>query len=204
MAIVSTSALRKITFVVLTVALLTFGATEIHKRFIVPRQESQQTQIQIQTQIGKKHPSTISDYIEIIGIVDGVFQKWERVPNSPDRYALLADSQTGELFPKVRVGFEFSPLYGDGSGREDATVFAVEKSGEDYDVLGYLKDFTSEEIDKLIQPGDEIKIMLKKRIDKVGNLEDEKGNLLANWLFIKRDLGKESVEKEVGREIQSP
>ena len=40
MALISTSALRKITILVFVVAVVSFGATEIHKRLIVPRQQA--------------------------------------------------------------------------------------------------------------------------------------------------------------------
>jgi len=204
MSIVSTATLRKITIVTLAVAFLSFGAVEIHKRFIVPRrqQQAQAPTPPSTTEETVPTPTPAVDRFELVESITGIFEKWEKVPNSSDKYAFLTDPQTGESFPKVRVGFEFSPLYGDGSGRKDATVFAVEKSEEDYEVLGYLKDFTSEEIDKLIKPGDEIKINLKKWTDKVGNVKDEGGNLLAHWLFIKREFGKQAVEEEVGRKIQ--
>jgi len=190
MSIVSTSALRKITFVVLTVALLTFGATEIHKRFIVPRRQVTQV-VSPPVESGVPTPTPPTDRFELVESIAGIFQKWEEVPSSSDKYALLADPQTGELFPRVRVGFEFSSLYGDGSGREDATVFAVEKNEDEYDVLGYLQDFTPEEVDRLIKQGDRVKVNLKKWTDKVGNVTDEGGNLLANWLFVEEGFGEE-------------
>lgn len=42
MAIISTSALRKITIFVLAIAFLTFSAAEIHKRFFVPPSQQEQ------------------------------------------------------------------------------------------------------------------------------------------------------------------
>ena len=202
MTLISTSALRKITVFILVVAAVSFGAAEIHKRFFLPRQQAA-----ISTPpppSSEPTPTPVADPFKFVESLEGTFQRWEDVPNSSDKYAFLADPQTGDLFPKVRVGFEFSLLFGDNTRRADATVFAVEKGGEDYEVLGYLKDFTSEEIDMLIKPGDRIKFMLTKRIDEVGNVKDKEGNLLANWLFIKREGGKRSAEKEIGREIQSP
>lgn len=193
MTLISTSALRKITIVVLAVAIASFASAEIHKRFIIPRQQISQVQPTPSqpTAGGVPTPALSVDSFELIESITGTFQRWEKIPNSSDKFAYLTDSRTGESFPKVRVGFEFSSLFGDETGRGDATVFAVEKSNGEYDVLGYLKDFTSGEVDELIKPGDNVKIMLKKRIDKIGNLKDEDGNLLAHWFFIRRELGRE-------------
>jgi len=191
MMLISTSSLRRITIFILAVAIVSFGAAEVHKRFIVPRQQATVPLSSPASEYTVPTPTPDLDRFELIESITGVFQKWEEVPNSSDKYAILIDLQTGESFPKVRVGFEFSPLYGDGSGREDATVFAAEKGEGEYNVLGYLKDFTSEEINKIIRLGDSVKIILKKGTDRVGNVTDEDKNLLAHWVFVEGGLGEE-------------
>lgn len=145
----------------------------------------------------------ISENLDELEFVVGNFQGWEKIEDSPDRYILLTNPKSGNLFPKIRVGFEFSPLFGFG-GSKDITVFAVEKSEEEYDVLYALKYFTDEEIDKLIKKNDPIKIYLQWKLEKEENVKDEKDNLVAHWLLIKREGGKAEAEQELDREIKKP
>lgn len=144
----------------------------------------------------------VSENLDEVEFIVGQFQGWEEIKNSPDKYILLTDADTQKAFPKIRVGFEMSPLFG--YGQEDITVFAAEKNDEDYDVLWSFEQYTSGEIDQLIKKGDLIKIVLTQEHEKEINRKDENGNYLAHWLFIKRSEGKTEVEKELGREIQPP
>jgi len=157
-------------------------------------------------------------------LIIGEFQSWEEIKGSEDRYVILTATDSGKLLPEIRVGFGWSLLFGDGES-EDSTVFAVEKSEEKYDVLGYLKDFTADEIDELIKKGDFIKVVFKKEekreqveventepaegsYEGLGinrkNLKDENNNFLAHWFFIKREKGKQEVEQKLGRKIEKP
>lgn len=133
--------------------------------------------------------------------VKGNFEKWEEVENSPDKYILLTDSQTNQVLSKIRVGFEFGPLYGN-EGSEDITVFAVEKGENEYDILSALKYFASEEINKLIKKGDPVKIFLKRTMAEEESVKDDQGNFVAHWFIIKRTNGIKDIEQELGREIK--
>lgn len=153
-----------------------------------------------------------AENLDKVEFIAGNFEGWEEVEGSQDKYILLISPQTEETFPKIRIGFGFSPLFGYKES-EDATVFAVTKNGEDYEVLGYFKDFTSDEMDKLVKNGDFVKVILKKEIVEetddgfadlsTKNLKDENSNLLAHWFFIKREEGKIEVEQELGREFKN-
>ena len=147
----------------------------------------------------------ITNQFDEIEFIVGNFENWEEIEGSPDKYLLLTDPQTGKVFPKIRIGFEFSELFGY-DGQKDITVFAVRKTEKetDYEVLYALKYFTNEEIDKLIRRGDWIKIFFQKEKDKEVNAKDENGQLLAHWLMIKRDGGKAEIEQEINREITRP
>lgn len=146
----------------------------------------------------------VSENFDEVEFIEGNFVDWEEIEDSPDRYILLTDPKTNKAFPKIRVGFEFSPLFSVEQTGEDITVFAAEKGEEEYDVLYALKYFTDEEIDKLIKKDDPIKIYLHRKLEKEENDKDEKGNLLAHWFLIKREGGKAEVEQELGREIKKP
>ncbi|MBA7495524.1 hypothetical protein ES702_06111 [subsurface metagenome] len=67
--------------------------------------------------------------------------------------------------------------------------------------MGYFRDFTSEEIDRLIKSGERIKIKFKQTGDKRENLKDENGNFLAEKVLIGREGGKKEVENELGRTL---
>ena len=55
---------------------------------------------------------TPSENFDEIESIEGNFESWEEIEGSPDRYLVLINSQTEQFFPKARVGFEFSPLFG--------------------------------------------------------------------------------------------
>lgn len=194
MTLISTSALRKITVVVLFVATVTFGAAEIHKRFFAPSQQFAQTQSPPSTS------ATSSDHLELIESIYGFFQKWEELPDSSDRYAFLSDPQTGELLPKIRVGFEFTTLEVV-EGKKDITDFAIGKNKGESNLLFTLKFFTYREVDRLIKKEDTIKIFFKRDTEKEENLKDELGNLLAQRLLIQGE--ENEVRQVIGEESQS-
>lgn len=145
--------------------------------------------------------ATLSENLDAADFIIGHFQSWEEIPDSEDRYILLINPKTNNAFPKIRVGFEFSSLFSAGPGKENTTVFAVEKNEGEYDVLGSIKDFTVKEIDKLIQPGEIIKVLPEKKAGTMEsfNLKDEDGSFLASWLCLRRKGGKAEVEKELKR-----
>lgn len=131
----------------------------------------------------------------------GPFREWRDIQNSKDRYLFLGSSifspaQEYASYPKIRVSFETSQFFNDQTG----TSFAVIKNGEE-ESLGYFRDFTLEEINRVIKPGDYIKVIFKKTEDKKNNLVDENGNFLADTVFIPREEGKTGVERELGRKI---
>lgn len=70
MAIVSTSALRKITVAVLVIAAVSFGAAEIHRRFILP-QNPLPTSTETSSRLSQNEP----EIIEIMGNADELDEK---------------------------------------------------------------------------------------------------------------------------------
>lgn len=153
--------------------------------------------------IAQPTESPVSENLDEVEFIIGNFVRWEEIEGSQDRYILLTDPKTNKAFPKIRVGFEFSSLYGY-EGSKDITVFAVEKGEEKYDVLYALKYYSEKEIDQLIKKRDWIKIYFKRKLEKEENVKDDKGTLLAHWLIIKREGGKAEVEQEIDRKIQEP
>lgn len=131
----------------------------------------------------------------------GPFQGWREIQGSKDRLLFLGKSFFSPdpkyaSHPKIRIGFESSQLFSGKTG----TIFAVIKDGEE-EVLGHIGDFTSEEIERLIKPGDYIKVIFRRTGNKTGNLQDENDNFLADRMLIRREEGKTRVEKELGRKI---
>lgn len=148
-----------------------------------------------------------------IHFIVGEFRDWEEIEDSDNRYILLTNPTTKQNYPKIRVILEPRDPYKSYKIWEGMTAFAVEKTEKEHDDLGYLKDFTSEEINKLVKKGDLIKIVFEKEsmIEKPEEdaedlgAEDLKGktnDFLAFSISIKRTEGKVAVEKELGRKIQ--
>jgi len=144
--------------------------------------------------------------------VVGEFQSWEEIENSQDRYILITNPTTKRNYSKIKVVWESNP-YQSYDFWEGMTGFSVEKTEEESDDLGYLRDFTAEEIDKLIKKGDLIKVVFEKEsiIEKIEqgsedlkatDLEGKTDDHLALSLIIKREEGKAAVEQELGREIK--
>lgn len=135
----------------------------------------------------------------------GNFQKWEKIQDSEDRYFVLVNTEGGELFPKVRVGFEFGELWNqEGFQFKYVTGLGVKRNENEYEALGDFRDFTDEELDKLFKKGDPVKIFLRMGPKESKSLKDENGFTLAYWVFIQKEEGKTAVEKILGRKIEKP
>ena len=159
--------------------------------------------------------ATEPDYesLEKTHFIVGNFQAWEEIEGSDDKYILLSNPETKRNYPKIKVVLEPSDPYKSYQFWEGMTAFSVEKTEEEYDDLGYLNDFTAEEIDKLIKKEDLIKVVFEKESNikkfeegaeelEEKDLEGKTDDFLALSLSIKRPEGKVGVEQELGREIQ--
>lgn len=146
----------------------------------------------------------VYESLEQTHFIVGHFQGWEEIEDSQDRYILLSNPATKRNYPKIRVVLELNNRYENYEFWVGITAFSVEKSEEKYDDLGYLKDFTAEEIDKLIKKGDNIKVVFEREAMIKKSEEDSEGtdDFLALSLSIKRTEGKIAVEQELGRQIQ--
>lgn len=167
------------------------------------------------TSTSPSQPTESPDFesLDKIHFIVGKFKDWEEIEDSEDKYILLSKPETKRNYPKIKVVLELSNSYENYDFWEGMTAFSVEKSEEEYDDLGYFRDFTSEEVDKLIKKGDFIKVVFEREsiIEKfeensedlgVKDLKHTTDDYLALSLSIKRAEGKTAVEKELGREIQ--
>lgn len=179
MTLVSTSALRKITFVVLATALLTFSSAEIHKRIIVPRQQ--------QVQDPTPSPTPCEACVATESII-GYFKEWEQIQDSKDKYILLTDRQTGQLLPKVRVVSGEKSPYGEMSSFFSAEVKAKTVELVEEVVLNLITErITPEEFEGLVQSGDTVKLFLKKPTNEEDKVTDQNGHFLAEKIWFVRE-----------------
>lgn len=205
--------IKKIFWIVLTFVLIVWIAVGIYYL------SSSSSKIQVtpspQVAISSSPQPTelpVSESLDQTHFIVGSFQSWEKIEGSDDRYILLSNPATKRNYPKIKVVWELSYPYESNQFWEGMTAFVAEKTEEEHDDLGYLKDFTFEEIDKLIKKGDLIKVVFEREsnIEKfeenaedlgVKDLKDRGDDYLALSLSIKREEGKAAVEQELGREI---
>jgi len=200
--------LKKIFWVVLLTTILLWTGVGIYyfqpETTVSPTEAVVQEPSPTSQKIVAENPiPTASNNLKNKDFIIGKFLEWENIENSQDRYILLTNSENNQPLPKIRVGFEFSNLFGY-DGNEDITVFTVKRDSEKYDMLYALKYFTNAEIDKLIKKNDWVEIYFQKKINEEVNLKDENGNYLAHGLSISRPNGKTEIEQELGRVIQKP
>ena len=193
--------LKKIFWVVLGLTVLIWIGVGIY--YLWPT--SKDNEMNFVTPTGKP----VFESLEGTHFIVGEFQSWEEIAGSDNRYILLTNPETKRNYPKIKMVLESPDPYKSYDFWEGMTGFSVEKTEEESDDLGYLRDFTAEEIDKLIKKGDLIKVVFEKQsiIEKldqgsedlsVGKTDDH----LALSLIIKREEGKAAVEQELGREIK--
>jgi len=170
---------------------------------------SKDNEINFVTPTGKP----VFESLEGTHFIVGEFQVWEEIGDSKNRYIILTNPTTKRNYPKIKVVLESSDPYKSYQFWPGMTAFAVEKTEEEHDELGFLNDFTPEEIDKLIKKGDLVRVVFEKEslIEKfeqgskdleVKDLEGKTDDYLALSLIIKREEGKAAVEQELGREIK--
>jgi len=206
--------LQKVFLVGLVLVIFVWGGVGVYYfRLIRPAKTSDVLPLPFPLQPAK--PSVVKEVFEDLDethLIIGEFQGWEEIEGSDDRYILLTNPETKRSYPKIKVVLDFSNAYESYNFWDGITVFIVEKTEEEYDDLGYLTDFTSEEIDKLIKKGDLVKVVFEKEaiIEKlernaedleIEDLESKTADYLALSLSIKNAEGKTAVEKELGREI---
>lgn len=160
------------------------------------------------------YPLATSKTASATAYIVGNFVKWEAVPNSNDKYLILSDyiKNSGKPdVPKIRVGFgkkiNLKTQLATGLAVEDlATIIPnildVSKGTAKYS-LGYIVDWQNE-LSKFIKPGDVIAatIIYDPRVkNKKIDIVDSNGIKVAEWIYIRRFNPKETLVKELGRQI---
>lgn len=128
----------------------------------------------------------VNDPYKIIGL----FDSFETISNSIDRYLISKDPITKETLPRVRIVNKYreSP---EGEPLEtafDIEIINPEASENKYSIKGKgsVGMIGWEEIEKKIKRGDVVALLLQRSINDI-TLVDENGNYIAARLAIRRD-----------------
>lgn len=146
--------------------------------------------------------------------IAGNFVKWEAVPNSNDKYLILTGYGRNNAnldIPKIRVGFgkeiNLKTELVSGLAVEDLSTILPKildnSRGTAKYSMGYIVDW-QDQLGKIIKPGDVIAVTVfhDPRVkNKKTDLVDSDGIIIAEWVYIRRFNPKETLAKELGREI---
>lgn len=147
----------------------------------------------------------------------GVFNGWENITQSADKYIILTDpmkvhEENGQLisFPKVRVGF--------GQKSDGINEFATTLRVEDLSkvipefnelerrvpsfLVGKMNSLSDEQLEALIKPGDVVAIKVYLDLKKNADFLDENGTKVASDLLIRRFNPTDSIYKEIGIQLK--
>lgn len=131
--------------------------------------------------------------------ITGIFQRFEDIPQSKDKYLLLLDPKNNKRLPLVRLIFEQTPT-------KSSSGLAVEKLSVPLDVKEYGSEYigTALEIgsnlEKILRSGDAVAVQLNTDgSSNFKNLKDKNGNFEVFFLFLRRFDGKIQIEKELGK-----
>lgn len=108
----------------------------------------------------------------------GLFKSWESIFNSQDKYLILENPFTKTLLPKFHV--LYLPL---NKGDLNTTALAQEEINNGKINFGKaIGDYSSEELNNLIKPGDAI-VVFPLRDRNGASVKDKEGNVAALWLY---------------------
>lgn len=145
----------------------------------------------------------------------GVFKQWKEIQGEKDRHLVLTGPE-GEGLIQLRAIFEpRTELF----GRYETALCAdnLNLDTGDFDRLGdeptfipldHLSDFSQEEIDKLLKPGDVVGFLLRYEEGLAGLppkgelLKDDFETPVLSMLILRRFGGQEQLEKELGRKLE--
>lgn len=177
MALLKTSTLKKITLAVLALALVSWVVVGVYrlKTSLAPSSTT------LPPSAGLSSPAELEPLLKktsSLNAVAGAFKGWQELKGSRDRYLFLGEtvfsSNRQELIDsKIKVISESN----------NSTLLVVEKNDRE-ETIGYLEDLTLEQVEKLIKPGDFIKVFFKKESDGLENFKDEEGNFLAEKILL--------------------
>lgn len=157
----------------------------------------------------------------MINYIVGSLDRWESIPNSKDKYLILKDllgvhTEKGEVIPipKIRIGFNTKDIdqrkniFGTAFGVEDlsSVIPKVINATEGIKLyrlnqIGLIGIIDPNDLKILIKPGDTIAVTVIADLTKQKDLVDEKGNIVAAWLFIRRFDPKTTLPKELNKPI---
>jgi hypothetical protein len=127
----------------------------------------------------------------------GVFNGWEEIPGSSDRYILLANPHTNEQLEKIRVVYSERNAFNSYSlettlAYEDLEV--LQNGGREIVMIGKVSKTSEEELNNWFQPGDVVLAFLTSRYftsnaeeDFGVELKDQAGNAMAHILTVRRN-----------------
>lgn len=157
---------------------------------------------------------TVFTSFETTWYIAGNFVRWEQINNSPDRYLVLESkaSKNGNYeIPKVRVGFykNAAPInknaFTTGLSVEDLSSVIPKVKDTQKGVLirylGVLFSLKSEELDKIIKPGDVLAVRIYRDTDTKIDVVDINNVKVAEVIYIRR-FDPENISKEIGRRVQ--
>lgn len=162
---------------------------------------------------------TVSSSTTVTNYIVGSFVQWINIPNSSDRYLVLQDKlnskdqKSTETYPLIRVGFStqasnFDPskVFETGIGVENLDSVIPKTKDPSNGVqtlsLGLIGKISSNDLDKLIEPGDALSIVTKVNSSKNSDMVDPAGNAkIASWIFIRRFNPLQELSKELGHSI---
>lgn len=156
---------------------------------------------------------------QVPDFVAGLFDSWQNIPNSKDKYLILtvpsstADGKRVDT-PKIRVGFstiqevlKSKDNFGTGVWVQD--LGKIIPNAQDEDVTSYLRmglisDFSTDDLNKLIKAGDALGVKVKFDPNKKAVLVDKDGNWVASGLILRRFKPVEQINKELNRSLLKP
>ncbi len=148
----------------------------------------------------------------------GIFKKWEEIGGEKDRYLFLTDPYgAGEI--KFRLIFEpkaeffgrfHSVICIDDLDFGSQELEALGSGGKPvFMPLGYLSDFSPEEIERIFQPGDVVGFLLRysgepQGMPLKGEISTDGSNIsVISSLILRRFGGQSQLEKDLGRKIKT-
>lgn len=112
----------------------------------------------------------------------GIFEKWENIPNTLDKYLVIKNSKTKKL-ERHRIASEYSDLF-----KENITNFAIENVSISLD-KNKINKVVNRKTVPVLKTRDVVIVVPIFDPPELAK-KDEIGNLLASWIIIRRVGGK--------------
>ena len=118
-------------------------------------------------------------------VMVGLFQEWENIPGSSDRYLILVSRQNRQLFPKARVLVDSTSFFSKNTLFFTAEIKTREiESREEVIMDTKTNEISLEEFVRLVDPEDIINVFLRQLPSEESNVVDENSNFLAERVWL--------------------